>query len=476
MPMRRAYVRGIAACLADAGILKFAQEEDANAIADATAEAIPEEGQDELMQAAMADAALAGGGGGGMPPGAEGGMPPGAEGGMPPGAEGGMPPMGADAPSEGLAMEPEEVAALAEALANITGKAASAHVMLAEKKANAEDMQKLAAHGPTKLAHVNIALAQYHEEVKTAQAAKGIGMGEPSVEGPLIDGKPTKADTLAVAAKQTPEAGLEAGQRPENYANEGEAGVGTTPTNIGMGAGMTGVQVPHPDQPPNSAPQASEVVDVPAQKEGALKTALHMIKTVKSAQATAGIGMGDPKVEGPLIDGQPTNPIDLAVAAKQTPEAALEEQERPKNYANQGEAGVGTTATALGEGAGYVGTAAPHPNQPPNTAPQASQVISFVGKTAEEYKDAFDKMARIAVPLMPASMPDAEKVAAVQDLMKLATDEEKAQFLAKMQGDKREAEGEAAESDPEEAEKKEEEEAEKEATARLTGMMAALSS
>jgi len=240
---------------------------------------------------------------------------------------------------------------------------------------------------------------------------------------------------------------------------------------------MVGVQAPYPVKPPNSAPQASEVVAVPAQKEASLKMALRMLESVKQAQITTGIGMGTPRVEGPLIDGQPTNPIDLAVAAKQTPEAALEAQERPKNYANQGEAGVGTTATQIGEGAGFIGAAAPHPNQPPNTAPQASQVISFVGaKTAEEYQAAFDKMARIAVPHMPASMSNEKKAAAVQELLKLSSDEEKAEFLASMKGDKEEAKGEEAESNPPKAEKKEEEDAEKKASARLGGLIARLSS
>ena len=226
MPFRTAYVRGLSAYLADTGMLKVAQtEEEANAIADAVANAVDESKNEDIANKAVEEAVS-----------------------------------GEATPT---ALDAEDIAELADAISDIAAKAEEAKEVVAS--ANPMEIQKLAASGPTPFPHINIALTTFVQE-KNAQAASGIGRGNANVEGSMIDSTPQNPMTPPSAATRDPVADMEYQQRPQGYAVQGVQGVGTTQTNLGMGAGMIGTQTKHPNQPANTAPEKSDVTSNPAQK------------------------------------------------------------------------------------------------------------------------------------------------------------------------------------------------------------------
>jgi len=114
---------------------------------------------------------------------------------------------------------------------------------------------------------------------------------------------------------------------------------------------------------------------------------------------------------GSLVDGTPT-PNDLNAAATHNAEAALEAKDRPENYANKGEAGVGQTDFKVPASA-QVGTETARSDQ---------------GTKAAAFQVVFKTAAEELIPYLPTMWDDQTKVAHVRNMMGLDT-QARAQYL-----------------------------------------------
>jgi len=226
--------------------------------------------------------------------------------------------------------------------------------------------------------------------------------------GSLMEGGDNTND-LPAAAKHNDEAALENMQRPENYANLGEDGVGNYER---KGEGSIGSEQKHP-----KAPKASDGGGNSATANSKAASFADIVKRV--ARKTAGD-------TGSLITGgNATN--DLPAAAMHNAEAALELKNRPQGYASMGEDGVGNTAMGVPSGA-VVGREMTHPLAPAATDSGDNSII-------DQTKNAFDQLfvntAEQVVPYLPERMDDTQKVAHVRAMMGLETPE-RAEYLGNL--------------------------------------------
>jgi hypothetical protein len=243
---------------------------------------------------------------------------------------------------------------------------------------------------------------------KTAQAETAVSLANSDAwaimekcaaeTGSLVEGGDNKND-MPAAASNNAEAALENKQRPENYANLGEKGVGNYE---GKGEGTVGTEQKHPEAP-KSTDSGSNSVTEQSSKSASLASIIRRIG--KTAEST-----------GSLITGG-GNPNDLPAAAASNAEAALEQSMRPEGYANLGERGVGQTEMQV-PGNAVVGTEQPHSLAPGATDSGSNSII-------EHSKNAFDQLfentAKQVVPYLPENMQDEQKVAHVRAMMGLET-------------------------------------------------------
>lgn len=230
--------------------------------------------------------------------------------------------------------------------------------------------------------------------------------------GSLMEGGDNQNDQPA-AASGNAEAALEASQRPENYANMGEEGVGNYER---KGQGSVGTEEKHPEKPKATEEGSNSLIEN-TNKHGSLAAIIE-----KVAGGT-----------GALIDGGDV-PNDLPAAAQANAEAALEMARRPENYAHKGVAGVGQSDMVPGTNS-QVGTEQPHPEAPKATdtgkmnVPLEHVMGSDGGsKSASAFDQLFTETANAVVPYLPERMEGNQKVAHVRALMGLA-DDQRASYL-----------------------------------------------
>jgi len=383
--IRKAYVRGVTKALSDTGAVKFASEELAIEAADAVADTMSEQPIGDVAPDATAEIAsvlvdlsnqlgeaagtaaqvaevVAGEGGGAPAPGA-------------------MPPMDAGPP---MAAEPAAAPAAAPAPKEEPPKEESPE----EKKAS---LVKAAAFLRSKL-------------------AEGTGTT-------ITGDKPQQQNTQSQATGVTGEGAMDTKQRPVDFANVGEDGVGTQEASgdgaIGQegkipGVGMGNVAA----EGTNSATQAV--------KSATLRN------LIKNAMGTT--------ITGDRPDQQNTP----SAAAAVTSEGAMEASMRPVDFANMGEAGVGQSAQQAAEIASAVGTETAHPGsmghvgqQGTNSAIQQTPGEGATGKTAEdaEWINRFKATSAKYASVLPFWLNTDQKVASVQYLMAMSPSE--AQSTAK---------------------------------------------
>jgi len=256
---------------------------------------------------------------------------------------------------------------------------------------------------------------KYNPQVtKTAQATDPADLAQTSAwalmekaaaeTGSLSEGGDEPND-LAAAASTNAEAALEEQQRPENYANMGEDGVGDYED---KGKGHVGVEESHPESPQATDAGTNSAIEN-TQKQGALAEIIQKV--------AAGTGS--------LSHGGDT-PNSLPAAAADNAEAALELNRRPENYANMGEAGVGNS-TMVPDAAAQVGTEQPHPEAPAATDAGQNTATEHT-KGASAFDQLFTDTAQDVVPYLPSQMAEQHKVAHVRAMMGLA-DGQRAAYL-----------------------------------------------
>lgn len=220
--------------------------------------------------------------------------------------------------------------------------------------------------------------------------------------GALIEGGEVPNDQPA-AAGENAEAALEANQRPENYANLGETGVGNYERKA---QGAVGTEEQHPEKPGATGEGANSNTETTAKHSADLES------IVKQA------------VMGLMEPGKDSN--DMPAAATENAEAAQEQARRGENYANKGEAGVGRSEMVPAKG-DQVGTEQKHPEAPKATDTGKTNVpLEHVKSSA--YVEVFKEAATSLVPYLPKDMEDAQKVAHVKAAMGFETNE-RAQYL-----------------------------------------------
>ena len=376
---RKSYVRGVNKALIDTGAVKYASEKLAIEVADAVAGQMPEQPVEEVAPDATAEIAsvlvdmsnqleeaagtaaavaetVAGGGG------AEEAMPPPAP---PAPAESAPPPPAPPAPPK--EEKPEEAAEKEASL----------------KTAATRLLNKIAA-----------------SKVATNPTGSTI-TGE----------KPHQANTAPLS--ENAEGKMDLSNRPESYANVGEAGVGNQEASgkgaIGDEAVVQGTGMgPVGEDGSNSATEAV--------KSASLR---NVIKKVAMAGTT---------ITGERPDQQNTQ----AQSAQVTGEGQMDASNRPESYAVKGEAGVGQSDLAAEQRASAVGTEHAHPGtmgpvgKPgTNTAIQQTPGEGATGKTAEEdeWLARFKKTSAKYAQSLPFWMEENEKVASIQYFMSLSPSE-----------------------------------------------------
>lgn len=254
--------------------------------------------------------------------------------------------------------------------------------------------------------------AQAMEPADIAQREAWSLMQKAAAEtGSLMEGGDNENDQPA-AASANAEAALEASNRPENYANMGETGVGNYER---KGQGNVGTEEAHPEKPKASDEGRNSVIENTS-KHGSLASIIQKV-------AAGTKGLMDP--------GQETN--DQPAAAQGNAEAALEAARRPENYANKGEKGVGRSDMVPGTNA-QVGSEQPHPLAPKATDSGKTNVpIEHImagqgGKKSAAFNELFTDTAKEIVPYLPTRMEETHKVAHVRAMMGLET-EQRAAYL-----------------------------------------------
>lgn len=220
-----------------------------------------------------------------------------------------------------------------------------------------------------------------------------------SETGSLIEGGDAPNDQPAAAADNA-EAALENKNRPENYANMGEGGVGNYER---KGQGSIGTEEAHPEAPAASGEGSNSVTE---------NTAKHGSNLASIIAKVAGD-------TGSLI--QPGNDKnDQPAAAAENAEAALEAKNRPENYANKGEKGVGRSDMVPSAG-DNVGSESPHPEAPTATDSGKTNVpLEHIAKSAA-FETLFKTAASELVPYLPQDMDENTKVAHVRAMLGMET-------------------------------------------------------
>jgi hypothetical protein len=300
---------------------------------------------------------------------------------------------------------PEQTAEIATALVDVSNKLQEA----AESAAGAAE----AAAGGEAPAPAPAPEAPA-EEVKAAAANLRAKLATNPTGSTITGDKPHQKNTEPLS--ENAEAKMDLSDRPENYANVGEDGVGTQEAsgkgaigdeNVVQGKGMG----PVGEDGTNTATDAI--------KGASLR---QLIKDTLEKRAVGTTITGD----------KPEQQNTQAQAAQVTGEGAMEASERPEGYAVKGEDAVGQSDQQARERASAVGTEAAHPGtmgpvgKPgSNTAIQQIPGEGATGKTAEddEWLKRFKEMSAKHAHVLPFWMEPDEKVAAVQYLMSLTPSE-----------------------------------------------------
>ena len=221
--------------------------------------------------------------------------------------------------------------------------------------------------------------------------------------GSLVEGGEDPNDEPA-AAHYNAEAALDMRSRPQGYADMGERGVGDYED---PSEGTVGHQGKHPHAP------------------GATDSGHNSLtpKNASLADIVRSIGQKTAAGTGSLITGG-GNPNSLPAAARSNAEAALEQRNRPENYAHRGVRAVGTTEFKVPSGA-VTGREQPHPKKPGATASGSNTIIA---QTKNAFDQLFQKAASQIVPYLPENMDDNVKVSHVRAMIGLEK-EERASYL-----------------------------------------------
>jgi hypothetical protein len=345
---RKAYVRGVNKALVDTGAVKYASEELAAEAADAVAETLPEQPVEEVA--------------------------------------------------------PEQTAELATTLVELSnqlGEASESAAAAAEEVAGGGEA---AAPAPEVMPE-EVAKAAAARTEKAAQVLR-MKLGQNPTGSTITGEKPHQRNTEPLS--ENAEAKMDLANRPENYANVGEIGVGIQEAsgegaigeeNVVQGTGMG----PVGEDGTNSATDAI--------KGASLR---NLIKKV--AQGTT------------ITGDKPEQQNTQAQSAQVTGEGAMEAKNRPEDYAVKGEDGVGNSDQQAQERASAVGTEQAHPGtMGPVGKPGSNSAIEQIpnGKTAEdeEWLKQFKATSAKYAHVLPFWMDDNEKIAAVQFFMGLSPSE-----------------------------------------------------
>ena len=365
---RKAYVRGVNKALIDTGAVKYASEELAAEAADAVAETLPEQPTDEVAPEQTAELATT-----------------------------------LVELSNQLGQASEGAAAAAE---QVAGGAPE----MAPEMGGAPEMGLPEMGGAPEMGGMEEEVASPEDVAKSAslraKMAAQVLRYKLGTGSTITGDKPHQANTEPLA--ETAEAMMDLSNRPEGYANVGEAGVGDQAAagtgaigdeNVVQGIGMG----PVGEDGTNSVTEAI--------KGASLR---NLIKKV--AQGTTITGT-DP--------GQQNTPEQ---AAQVTGEGAMEAAARPVSYAVSGEAGVGNSAEAAKERASAVGTEQAHPGtMGPVGKPGTNSAIQQIanGKTAEdeEWLKRFKATSAKYASVLPFWMDENAKVASIQYFMGLSPSE-----------------------------------------------------
>lgn len=388
MLFKQAYARGVCSALGQLGLVKFANEEMAAEAADAVADNLPVEPVEPVAPDATAELA-------------------------------------ADLIelSNQLEGTAEQAAETAETAAAVTGEKMAAKVIRLRRK--------LSAMGST---------------------------SDPD--------DPSQKNTEMNAAGVTGEGQMDAQARPPQYANVGEMGVGTQEDS---GEGAIGTEMERADQDSKAVDKDNSAVD--AIKGASLTNIIKKLATMGST----------------LDPGSAAQQNTPAQAATVTGEGQRENAERPPQYANKGEQGVGESDMAAKMRASATGTEQPNDAGNPAKQDGTNTAIQQIAKSAEhaEYLKNFEAVASKFAHVLPATASDAQKIGAIQFLMGQGPDERvKIASLIKRAGDipealkeyqknkKDDGEEEGESEEEEKSEKKEEMSEEKEAAVRdvLSGL------
>ena len=308
----------------------------------------------------------------------------------------------ADAVAEALPEQPvgevapEDTAEIASALVELSNN-------LEEAATNAADAAEAVAGGP------GASVAEGVEEKISADVSRAAAILRAKLAqnptGSTITGdKPEQQNTEPLS--ENAEAKMDLSNRPEEYANVGEDGVGNQEAsgdgavgseNVVQGKGMGPVAV----DGTNSATDAIKGASV----RDMIKNALN-----KRAMGTTITGT-DPAQQN--TQGQ---------AAAISGEAKMEAAARPENYANKGEDGVGKSDEAAKERAAAVGKEEDHPGSMGPVGKDGTNTAIEQSKAAEEeaYMKQFKALSAKYAQVLPFWMDNNEKVAAIQYMMGIA--------------------------------------------------------
>jgi hypothetical protein len=258
---------------------------------------------------------------------------------------------------------------------------------------------------PAEMSPEDIGKAASARTKKAAQILR-FKLGQEGTGSTITGDKPHQANTEPLA--ETAEAKMDLANRPEAYANVGEVGVGNQEASgygaIGDEAVVQGTGMgPVGEDGTNSA-------------TGAIKGASLRNLIKKVAQGTT------------ITGNRPEQQNTQGQAAQVTGEGAMEAANRPENYANVGEAGVGNSAEAGKERASAVGSEQAHPGtMGPVGTPGSNSVIEQIaaGKTAEdeEWLKRFKATGAKYASVLPFWMDEHAKVASIQYFMGLSPSE-----------------------------------------------------
>lgn len=250
--------------------------------------------------------------------------------------------------------------------------------------------------------------AQAESPVSAATSAAWDVMQKCAAETASVMEGGDNTNDMPAAAMSNNEAALENKQRPENYANLGENGVGNYER---KGQGSVGTEEKHPEAPAATEGGTNSPIEN-SNKHGSLRSIVSRISKRAADEGQLFTPGGDAN--------------DMPAAAMYNAEAAQEMNRRPENYANKGEKGVGQSDMVPGP-AQYVGTEQPHPEAPKATDSGTNVPVEHITQKSA-FQQLFEQTAADIVPWLPKTMSDAQKVAQVRHVLGLDAPE-RAQYL-----------------------------------------------